>query len=526
MPKKTIRSVALVAAATLTTALAPAASASGSRAGGAGLADRAGAASPAGLTGRAAAQALSAVAAPLQSFGRQTLTWQPCGGGFQCATLTVPQNYFDSTGPVFHLPVIKSPATDPAHRAGTLLANPGGPAQSGVAFLRQQPSPFSANLQARFDIVAWDRRGTAGSDPALHCLSDASLDVFNHLDKASASIDSLLRAGASYAAACRADSAPGMTSNDGTLASTLDTDVLRSALGEQQISYLGYSYGTFQGAWYAQLFPTHVRSMVLDGMFDPALSGDQLLVGEAAAFENELKYYENACTTSGGVPCPANGPTAMRALIDGLTTEVRTTPLAVPGTTRTVGPAELASALSILGVAPEATWGLANESLTLAESGDGTGLLAMADFWNGRNADGTHDGTAIDGTALWCGDRPWPTTPSGLASLRAAALAAGPHVGADRTAQALPCTGWNPPTLAPAPLTAAGAPPIVVVSTTGDPATPYQWGVDAAKTFTHGVLLTFQGHGHTAYGRSNDCVTDAVDDELINAAPPANGTVC
>lgn len=501
--KKTIRSVALVATATLTAALAPAASAS-----------------PAPATSAASA------ADPLHGFGRQTLAWQPCGSGFQCSTLTVPQNYLDPTGPVFHLPVVKSPATDPAHRVGTLLANPGGPAQSGVAFLQQQPSPFSANLRARFDIVAWDRRGTAGSDPALHCLSDASLDAFDHVDTASSPIDSLMKAGASYATACRDNSAPGMTSDDGTLASTLDTEVLRSALGAQQISYLGYSYGTFQGAWYAQLFPTRVRSMVLDGMFDPALSADQLLVGEAAAFENELKYYENACAPSGGIPCPASTPTAMRALIDKLTAEVRTTPLAVPGTARTVGPAELSSALTFLGVAPEVTWGLANESLTLAVSADGTGLLAMADFWNGRNGDGTYDGTAIDGTALWCGDRPWPTTPAAVASLRAAALAAGPHVGAARVAQALPCTAWNPPTLAPVPLTAAGAPPIVVVSTTGDPATPYQWGVDAAQTFANGVLLTYRGHGHTAYGRSNDCVTDAVDNDLINGTPPARGTTC
>jgi pimeloyl-ACP methyl ester carboxylesterase len=511
--KKTIRSVALVAATTLTAAFTPAASAT----------------SPAPpAVAISATSETSAASAPdlLHAFGRQTLTWQPCGAGFQCATLTVPQNYLNPTGPVFHLPVLKSPATDRAHRVGTLLANPGGPAQSGVAFLRQQPSPFSANLRARFDIVAWDRRGTAGSDPALHCLSDGSLDAFNHLDKASSPIDSLVKAGASYAAACRDNSAPGMMSNDGTLASTLDTEVLRSALGVQQISYLGYSYGTFQGAWYAQLFPTHVRSMVLDGMFDPALSADQLLVGEAAGFENELKYYENACATSGGIPCPASTPTAMRALIDDLTAKVRTAPLAVPGTARTVGPAELSSALSVIGVAPEVTWALANESLTLAVSGDGTGLLAMADFWNGRTGDGTYDGTAIGGTALWCGDRPWPTTPAAVARLRDAAVAAGPDVGADRAAQALPCTAWNPPTSAPVPLTAAGAPPIVVVSTTGDPATPYQWGVDAAKTFAHGVLLTYQGHGHTAYGRSNDCVTDAVDDDLINGTPPARGTTC
>lgn len=458
-------------------------------------------------------------------FGGQRLTWQACGA-FQCATLTVPQNYSDPTGPVMHLPVIKSPATDPAHRVGTLFVDPGGPAASGVGFVQQQPSPFSPALRARFDIVSWDRRGSAASDPALHCLDDSALDAYNRLDPASSDVRALMRAGASYAAACRSASAAGLTSDGGTLQTAFDTDVLRSAIGEQRISYLGFSYGTFQGAWYAELFPAHVRSIVLDGMFDPSLSGEQILVGEAAGFEGELKYYESACTTSGGVACPAPDPAGMRALIDGLTARVRTSPLPVPGSIRTVGPGELASAFTFLGLAPEVTWGLANAALAQAAVGDGTGLLAMADAWTGRNPDGTHDGTAVDGTALWCSDRPWPTNAPGWSALRSAAEAAGPHIGAGRAEQALPCTAWNLPTLVPGALTAPAAPPIVVVSTTGDPATPYQWGVHAARTFAHGVLLTFRGHGHTAYGRSNACVTDAVDKDLINGTPPVSGTVC
>ena len=90
----------------------------------------------------------------------------------------------------------------------------------------------------------------------------------------------------------------------------------------------------------------------------------------------------------------------------------------------------------------------------------------------------------------------------------------------------LPCTAWAPPTSAPLPLIAAGSPPILVVSTTGDPYAPYQWGVDGAHTFQHGVLLTFQGHGHTAYMRGNSCVDTAIDTDLISGKPPADGTVC
>ena len=510
MPTKTtktghrIRHTVLAATAALVASVVPAASAS--------------AAGPADVTAR---------------FGRQTLAWQACGT-FPCSTLTVPRSYLDPTGPVFRLPVIKAPATDPAHRVGTLFFNPGGPAVSGVAALQGELTLLSPSLRARFDIVAWDRRGTAGSDPALHCGSDAELDAYNHLDPdpaGSAGLSALYQAGHSLAAACRANSAPGLPSDAGTIATAIDTDVLRSAIGERTVNYFAFSYGTFQGAWYAELFPTHVRTMTLDGMYDPAHSGPENMAAQAASFERELTYYIDTCNTVMPGQCPASTPDGIRTLIDRLETKLRTDPLPVPGTGRTVGPAELTAILEEIAVAPGAdpatsNWPGASQDLIHAAAGDGTSMLADADLWFGRNPDGTHDGTEVDAENLLCSDSPWPTTQNGYAQMLAAAEAAGPHFGGARAENGLPCTGWAAPTAYPMPLTAHGAPPILVVSNTGDPATPYQMGVDVAHTLSKGVLLTWQGHGHTAYGRSNACVIDNVDAYLITGTPPAAGTVC
>lgn len=460
----------------------------------------------------AASAARAQSADRLAGFGHQTLTWQPCGT-FQCTTLTVPQDYANPTGPVFHLPVIKAPAGDPAHRAGTLLVNPGGPAASGVGFLQNYlPYALSPTLVADFDVVAWDTRGIAGSDPALHCQDDAGLDAYYDLDPASTDAATLVRAGRTYAAACRANSAPGLASRMGTIAGAFDTDVLRSALGEAKISYFGTSYGTFAGAWYAQLFPTHLRALVMDGMFSTDLTGSQAVTAQAAAAEKEVQYYESVKGNS--------------ALIDSLAAKLRTSPLPVPGSTRTVGPRGLAAALVAAAQDPDNLWPYVDSALAQAAAGDGTGLLTFQDGWSGRSPNGTHDPTVYQGEGMWCTDHVWPTTQTGYASMRSAAQAAGPHVGALIAEWGLPCTGWNPPTILPLPLTAAGSPPILVVSTTGDPWTPYQWGVDAARTFAHGVLLTFHAHGHTAYERGNSCIDTDIDNYLVTGTPPANGTVC
>ncbi|WP_344660012.1 alpha/beta hydrolase [Catenulispora subtropica] len=201
-----------------------------------------------------------------------------------------------------------------------------------------------------------------------------------------------------------------------------------------------------------------------------------------------------------------------------------------PGATRTVSPNELAAALRLRASYPPYFDQYAGPALAAAAKGDGTGLLSLADTWNGRRSDAAGFNTGYapdfqDDVALFCTDRPWPTGTAAYGALLAASEAASPHLGAERASMALPCNGW-PITDLPHPVRVPGTPPILVVSSTGDPYTPYQWGVDAAHTLANGVLLTSNTHGHTAYLSGHPCVDTNVEGYVVSATPPASGTIC
>ena len=477
-----------------------------------------------------------AAAAPLAGYYGQRLDWQPCGGspGFECATFVVPRDYSRPGAGDFRLPVIKKLAGDPAHRVGSLILDPGGPGDSGLADLPGDVSSMGASVLADFDIVSWDRRGIEGSDPALTCMDTAATDAYTHLDPAPstrAGVAALVKAGRNFTAACRANSAPGLLGQIGSIANARDMDILRAVLGDSKMNYLGYSYGSFQGLVYAELFPGRIRTMAVDGIFDPSLTATQMTVEGALSEESELQHYADVCNTTPGVTCPASTPAGIMALIDKLQQQVKTSPLPAQGTTRTVGPNELATALRLNGIAPGAFYALTGPALSAAAAGDGTQLLGLADTLNSRaqGAPGPVTGyldSFQDDAALFCVDRPWPSGTAGYGSLLAAAEAASPHLGAERATMALPCGSW-PTADFPHAVRAPGTPPILVVSSTGDPVTPYQWGVQVADTLANGVLLTSESHGHTAYGSNGSACLDAhVDDYLVNAVPPAPGTAC
>ncbi|MBS2552147.1 alpha/beta fold hydrolase [Catenulispora sp. NL8] len=477
-----------------------------------------------------------ATAAPLAGYYGQRLDWQPCAGspGFECATFVVPRDYSRPEAGDFRLPVIKKPAGDPAHRIGSLILDPGGPGDSGLADLPGDASSMGASVLADFDIVSWDRRGIEGSDTTLTCMDTAATDAYTHLDPAPsthAGVAALVKAGRNFTAACRANSAPGLLGQIGSIANARDMDILRAVLGDSKMNYFGYSYGSFQGLVYAELFPGRIRTMAVDGIFDPSLTGTQMTVEGALSEESELQYYADVCNTTPGVTCPASTPAGIMALIDKLQQQVKTSPLPAQGTTRTVGPNELATALRLNGIAPGAFYALTGPALSAAAAGDGTQLLGLADTLNSRaqGAPGPVTGyldSFQDDAALFCVDRPWPSGTVGYGSLLAAAEAASPHLGAERATMALPCGSW-PTADFPHAVRAPGTLPILVVSSTGDPVTPYQWGVRVADTLANGVLLTSESHGHTAYGSNGSACLDAhVDDYLVNAAPPPPGTAC
>ncbi|MGH3236619.1 MAG: alpha/beta fold hydrolase, partial [Streptosporangiaceae bacterium] len=225
----------------------------------------------AGCSGAAAGPKPASAPSTLAGYYAQRLDWRPCDNGFECARLLVPFDYARPGGRQFSLPVIKLPAAEPSRRIGALVVNPGGPGGSGVQYARGARGEFPSAVLARFDIVGFDPRGVAASEPALTCMTGPQLDTYLATDDMPANAAQLAEIVAQsklYAARCAQNSAA-LLPYVGTQNAARDMDVLRAALGESRLSYLGKSYGTYLGAWYAQLFPHRVRALVLDGAVDP-----------------------------------------------------------------------------------------------------------------------------------------------------------------------------------------------------------------------------------------------------------------
>jgi pimeloyl-ACP methyl ester carboxylesterase len=308
----------------------------------------------------------------------------------------------------------------------------------------------------------------------------------------------------------------------GTQNAARDLDVLRAALGQSRLTYLGKSYGTYLGTWYAQLFPHRVRALVLDGAVDPdtpALEGD---LTQAEGFQAAFGSFAAWCRASAG--CPV-GPNAA-AQLDALIVRANAHPLS-----QELGTGQVASgALLLDGVAAalysKSTWPDLRDALTNAFNGDGTLLAQLANLLLQRNPDGTYSNLADANTAISCVDRPWPRSLARWQAAASAAERAAPLFGQADVWGNLPCAYWPVP---PAPLPAfkaAGAPPILVVGTTRDPATPYRWARALAGDLSSGVLLGWNGDGHTAYGQGSGCVDTIVNSYLISLKVPRSGSLC
>ena len=442
------------------------------------------------------------------------LRWENCGDRLQCASLDVPLDAADPTGPTITLALARLPATDPDTRIGTLITNPGGPGGSGVEFLGND-GPFNDEINRRFDIVSWDPRGVGGTAP-LQCGSGFA-DTFLATDLAPrdaaghAALDQSLR---TAVAACTNETGS-LLGHIGTDAAVTDLEAIRQALGGDPITYVGFSYGTLIGLRYAQRFPDGLRAMVLDGVVDPAEDlGDQLAT-TAASFDRALADILNAC----GPGCPIEGDPqqAYRDLAD----MVSTTPLR-DGDGQDIS----VNAIGLAGLAvtyDEELHVPFYEAIAQGQRGDGSLLDLFAhgfveEFDLGPNF------------AVNCSDLPHPTTRADVETLAARAAGAAtvlPGLSAAYIrAFALPCTQW--PIRAPAtvePVTAPAAPPILVVGNVGDPVTPIETAQHIAATLEHGHLLTYRGAGHTTYSKDR-CADAHIDTYLLDLTLPAESTVC
>ena len=481
------------------------------------------------------APARSAEPSTLAAYYAQRLNWQPCDAGFECAQFVVPFDYARPDGPRFTLPVVKLPAADPAHLVGTLVINPGGPGGSGVLYALGARQEFPAAVLARFDIVGFDPRGVGASQPALNCENGPQLDTFLATDDEPSDPAQLARVVAvskQFAAQCERNSAA-LLPYVGTPNAARDMDVLRAALGESRLTYLGKSYGTYLGAWYAQLFPHRVRALVLDGSVDPATSSLDATIAQAQGFQGAFGSFAAWCLTVPGCPLgssvsgPAGGSVAgAEAKVEALITRANSAPLA----SRLDDGQVADGAMLLYGVTDalyrRASWPLLKTALASAFTGDGTGLVELANQLYGRNPDGTYSTLANAVTAIDCLDKPWPRSLAPWQSAASAAEKAAPMFGAAIVWGSLTCAYWPVPSYPQPRIKAAGAPPILVVGTLRDPATPYRWAQAMAGDLASGVLLGWNGDGHTAYGEGSPCIDTIVNDYLIDLAVPRSGTVC
>jgi pimeloyl-ACP methyl ester carboxylesterase len=306
-----------------------------------------------------------------------------------------------------------------------------------------------------------------------------------------------------------------------------DLDAIRVALGEQTISYLGFSYGTLIGALYADQYPSHVRAMVLDGVVDPALSYQQSAVEQADAFDASLSAFFDACRRDESCAFAHDADPA-KAYAD-LVATIRSEPVPgrVNGEARMLGPGELdigvASAL-YLGASGYDTLASA---LAQAASGNGTKMLRLSDEYTGREAGGRYTNETDVFYATSCLDAPSPPNVAGVQRLASQAARNAPHLGAFIVWLGLPCTLWPVPVQGKVgAIHAPNAPPILVVGALHDPATPYPWAVSVSSAMRTARLLTVAGTSHTSFARGNSCVDDTVDGYLVDLTLPARGARC
>ncbi len=447
------------------------------------------------------------------------IQWRTCHFG-QCGTLKVPLSYADLTGKQITLALFRLPAKDPSKRIGTILVNPGGPGSSGVQFAKLTAIGFPDSIRKRFDIIGWDPRGVGASDP-INCGSAlARASLLNESPVTAAQRAALVTGDQRFGRACKAK-VGAVLGNVGTVDTARDMDRIRLAIGAQRISYIGYSYGTYLGAVYANMFPTHVRAMILDGVSDPGESAQTSFLIQARALDHAIDGYLATC--AGQSKCAFYSGGHPQAAFDALVHRIEVHPIAVGN--RQLGPTQFyfGVANSLYGDDQAAV----AKDLAAAAAGNGAPLLKQFDDYVGRKPNGTYSTEQSANTAINCLDGRGVGNLSAAQKLEPQFVKAAPRFGRFVLYSNLVCGYWpekaHPPKL---PITAKGAPPIVVIGSTRDPITPYSDAVRLAHELRSGVLLTASNAGHTSnFGIGGPC--DALGTKyLLTGTPPPKGTRC
>ncbi len=402
------------------------------------------------------------------------------------------------------------------------MANPGGPGASGIEFTRAWARGLDSDIRNRFDIVGWDPRGIGASTP-LDCHENLqALIATDPSPDTEAEWAEVVAENQKMADECERESGA-LLPHLGTKNVARDMDAIRVALGEERLNYVGYSYGTVIGQAYADLFPGRIRAMVLDGAVDLALSADERNRTQAAGFERALDAFIAECETN---DCGLTKRGGAGAAIDEVMRRAEAAPIPSRSADRAAGPGEVFFGL-ISPLYTQQRWPSLVRAIEDALDGDGTRLVRLTDDYLSRGPNG-YDNSSETNTAVNCIDQAAGQPVTNLRSYRVAAAEyakIAPRFG-PAFASFIACTLWPAPPDAVTVPKAAGAPPILVISTSGDPATPYEWGVAVSRQLPGARLLSFGGEGHTAYLHGDGCIDGAVNRYLLELSLPSTGKVC
>jgi pimeloyl-ACP methyl ester carboxylesterase len=479
---------------------------------------------------------------PGSSFVERPAVWTPCpdiaedmtGSAnaaftFDCATIQVPQDWHSpNNGKTFDIAIVRARSNSQKNRIGSLVVNPGGPGGSGVQLAAglvdsQSSLALPSAITDRFDIVGFDPRGV-GESTEVQCLTPATEDSLFGADPDPATqgdFDAVVALNKAAVAPCLAKYGSELPLFSTEQASR-DIDAVRVAVGDTKLTYLGYSYGTLLGATYAQLFPQNVRALVLDGTIDPKQDAVQRSQSQAGGFEHAFNDFSTWCKANAS-KCPiASDPLGevMAAVAKG-----RTSPVTGPdGRRATAG-------WIITGVSEamytQSEWPTMATAIAQLKSGTATGIFQLADEYAERSPNGQYSNLFDANDAVNCADLANEPTVAQVRTYQLAWRVTYPLFGAALATGMLTCAvGVWPGARDPYPTGAAtGAPPIVLVGTTGDPATPYAQTAKLAAMLGDAHIVTWEGEGHTAYPQTT-CIINAVDAYLINLTVPAAGLTC
>lgn len=451
------------------------------------------------------------------------IEWEEYDDAIDVGTLEVPVDYSRPDGEQFELFLARFNALDQDRKIGSLLINPGGPGFGGTDYAFLAAQLFDRALLERFDIIGWDPRGTGESDPAIDCIDDYD-PYFTEIDstpETEAERAELVAKSEDFARQCIGANAS-IIQYVGTNNSARDIDAIRQALGEDQISFFGFSYGSELGATWATLFPDTVRAAVLDGAADPNADALESSLQQMAGFHASLQTFLDRCAADPGCEFHNDGDAvgAFVALMDELDANPVPAEDGRPPVNR-----DVATTAVIQAMYSEAYWPALERSLAEAQQGNGSGLLALHDSYYQRRFDGTYGNELEAFQVITCADTAERKSVAEVDAESALFREVAPLLVPEGSVGGYFCT-FLPEALDPRiEITAAGAGPIVVIGTTGDPATPFESTVRMAETLEDGRLVVVEADQHTGYG-VNRCVIEIVNDYLIDLEAPEHGTEC